>query len=72
MPKLKSCPFCGCSIEIRKFIYPNGDEGLEPYGFHDSWCVLDGVLWSTYPEYGWTEDKLAEAWNRRWEKGDSI
>ena len=67
MPELMPCPFCGCSIGIRKFIYPNGDEGLEPWGYHEENCILDAVIWCTHPEDGWTEDRLAEAWNCRWE-----
>ena len=46
MPKLERCPFCGCSMRIRKFIYPNGDEGLEPCGIHSSavlWMLLYGI-----------------------------
>lgn len=52
-------------MEIRKDSFPNGDPQLEPYGWHDEDCPLSTVLWSTYPEDGWTEEKLAEAWNRR-------
>ncbi len=70
MPKLERCPFCGCSMWIRKFIYPNGDEGLEPDGAHQSGCILDAVIWNTDPMDGWTENEIAEAWNCRWEKGE--
>lgn len=67
MPKLEQCPFCGCGMWIRKFIYPNGEEGIEPAGIHCSGCILDAAMWSTDPADGWTEDKIAEAWNCRWE-----
>lgn len=63
--KLKPCPFCGCSVEIRKDKYPNGDERIEPYGWHDSGCPLDNVLWTFYVEDGCSEDLIAKAWNRR-------
>ena len=70
MPKLEWFPFCGCNMRIKTFKYPNGDEGLEPYGLHLSGCIMHAVIWNTDPLDGWTEDKLAEAWNYRWEKGE--
>lgn len=54
-------------MEIRLEKYPDGSERLEPYGYHEENCVLYAVLWCTYPEDGWTEEKIAEAWNCRWE-----
>ena len=65
MEEMKPCPFCGCGISIHKGAYPNGDEQIEPYGFHDSDCPLNEVLWCMYPEEGWTEEKIVERWNRR-------
>ena len=70
MERLKSCPFCGCSMEIRKGKYPNGDDSLDLSGWHGVDCILNEVTWHTYPEDGWTEEKIAEAWNRRWETHD--
>lgn len=70
MSELMPCPFCGCNMEIRKDKYPDGSERIEPYGYHEENCILDAVLWCTYPEDEWTEDKLAEAWNSRWERGE--
>lgn len=63
--KLKPCPFCGCDMRIYKGKFPNGDDRIEPYGFHNSDCPLHTALWHTYPEDGWTEDNIAERWNRR-------
>lgn len=62
---LKPCPFCGCSMEINTGKYPNGDDRIELYGWHDDFCPLSAVSWVTFPEDGWTSDKIAEAWNRR-------
>ena len=63
MKELKPCPFCGCSMRISKGRYPNGDDEIEPYGWHDSDCPLDSVLW-TFDD-GWNAESVAEAWNRR-------
>jgi len=64
--ELKPCPFCGCSIEIMIGHYPNGDVQIEPYGWHDSNCPLDHVLWCfNVEEDGWTVETVAEDWNRR-------
>jgi hypothetical protein len=63
--ELKPCPFCGCSMKIRKGKYPNGDQLIEPYGWHDEDCPLSAVPWYTWPEDEWTEERIAEAWNRR-------
>lgn len=65
MPELKPCPFCGCNMEIRHDKYPDGSERIEPYGYHEENCILYAVMWCTYPEDGWTADKIAEAWNSR-------
>ena len=65
MSELKPCPFCGCSMKISKGKYPNGDDRIEPYGWHDSECPLNHVLWSYYPEDRDTEESITEAWNRR-------
>lgn len=62
---LEHCPFCGCSMEIEVGKYPNGDPLIEPRGWHDEECPLSTVSWHTYPEDGWTEETLAERWNRR-------
>ena len=69
MSELKPCPFCGCDVTIRKDKYPNGDDRIEPYGYHNLDCPLYAASWHTYPEDGWTEDKIIDAWNRR--VGDS-
>lgn len=63
MPELKPCPFCGCNMEIWKGKFPDGSERIEPYGYHEENCILSAVSWHTYPEDGWAEDKIAEAWN---------
>jgi hypothetical protein len=63
--ELKPCPFCGCSIEIYFGEYPNGDPRIEPRGWHDDDCPLSAVTWHTYPEDGWSEELIAERWNRR-------
>ena len=63
--ELKPCPFCGCNMEIRVGKYPNGDPMNEPIGWHDDSCPLSAVSWYTYPEDGWTEEAIAERWNRR-------
>lgn len=63
--ELKPCPFCGCTMQIHKGTYPNGSQMIEPFGLHYNTCPLSTVTWSTYPEDGWTEEKLAERWNRR-------
>ena len=65
MPELKDCPFCGCEMRIFVGNYPNGDKKIEPQGLHTSDCPLDCVSWHTYPEEGWTEENLANAWNMR-------
>lgn len=65
MDELKYCPFCGCSMQIRIGKYPNGDKLIEPSGWHDEDCPLSAVSWHTYPEDGWTEENLAERWNKR-------
>lgn len=65
MEELKPCPFCGCDMKIYHGTYPNGDEQIELYGFHNFDCPLYTVSWHTYPEDGWTEEKIAERWNRR-------
>ena len=67
--ELKSCPFCGCSMEIRSDRYPNGDKRIEPYGWHDDLCPLNHVLWCFDVEDDWwTEDSVAKSWNRRAEE----
>ena len=63
MQKLKPCPFCGCNMEIRLEKYPDGSERLEPYGYHEENCVLSACLWCTYPEDGWTAEKIERSWN---------
>lgn len=64
--ELKPCPFCGCSMKIIKDKYPNGDPMIEPHGWHDEDCPLSTVSWwQTWPEDGWTEERIAESWNRR-------
>lgn len=68
MIALKPCPFCGCSMEILESNYPNGDKKIEPHGWHDDGCPLGEVLWCLYDEDGWTPEKIAESWNRRWEE----
>lgn len=65
MPDLKSCPFCGCSMEIKTGEYPNGDPLVELAGWHDDDCPLCAASWHTYPEDGWTVENLTERWNRR-------
>jgi len=65
---LKPCPFCGCSMEVQETKYPNGDPQIDMRGWHDENCPLDAVLWCLYPEDGWTLEKVAESWNRRWEE----
>lgn len=65
MNDLKPCPFCGCNMKLWRKKYPDGSEGIEPYGFHEYDCVMDGVLWCLWPEDGWTEEKIADAWNNR-------
>ena len=62
MSELKSCPFCGASIDIWEHKYPNGETFFEPLGWHDEGCILDHVLWCG--DYT-TETELIEAWNRR-------
>ena len=65
-PELKTCPFCGTSMEILTDKYPNGDMNIRPYGWHDENCPLDSVLWCfDVEDGGWTEEKVAEAWNWR-------
>ena len=68
MTELKPCPFCGCSMSIRKDKYPNGDDRIEPYGYHEENCILDAVSWCTYPEDGWTAEKIERSWNGLKEK----
>ena len=66
MAELKPCPFCGCSMEVRSDFYPNGSKRIEPNGWHDPECPLDQVLWCfDVEDDGWTEDTVAESWNRR-------
>ena len=62
---LNSCPFCGCHMMVYQGKYPNGDDRIEPFGFHDTDCPLNSVAWYTYPEDGWTAENLAQRWNRR-------
>ena len=62
MAELKPCPFCGMPASVWKLKYPSGDTCYEPLVLHESWCVLDNVIWCGDYE---TEDDLADAWNRR-------
>lgn len=63
MLELRPCPFCGCNMTISKDQYPDGSERIEPYGYHEENCVLYAVLWCTYPEDGWTAEKIERSWN---------
>lgn len=64
--ELKPCPFCDASMKIRSDKYPNGEQYIRPYGWHDDDCPLNHVLWCFDVEVdGWTEEKVAEAWNWR-------
>ena len=63
--ELKPCPFCECQMKIESGRYPNGDKRIEPYGWHSDNCPLNNVLWCFYSEDGWTEEKVADAWNHR-------
>ena len=65
MNELSNCPFCGCSMKIKIGKYPNGDKLIEPSGWHEDDCPLSAVLWCIYPRDGWTEENLAERWNKR-------
>lgn len=65
MAELKPCPFCGCQMKIASGRYANGDKQIQPYGWHFDDCPLDHVLWCFDVEDGWTEETIAEAWNRR-------
>lgn len=66
MTELKPCPFCGCYMDIQSDFYPNGSKRIEPRGWHDLDCPLDHVLWCfDVEEDGWTEETVAESWNRR-------
>ena len=54
--KLKPCPFCGSNkVEVR-----TDDEGVTWYVF----CNYCGVMCG----YGWFEDDVIGAWNRRAEQ----
>lgn len=65
MIQLKPCPFCGCDMIIRTGEYPNGDPLIEPFGLHNTDCILRHASMHTYPEDGWTAEKIAKAWNDR-------
>lgn len=65
MVRMKPCPFCGCEMKIEKGKYPNGDPKIVPRGFHNLDCILRAASFHTYPEEGWTEEKIAELWNQR-------
>ena len=45
--------------------FKNGDDRIEPYGWHSDDCIMNETSWHTYPEDGWTEEKIADAWNKR-------
>ena len=66
--RLKPCPFCGCSMRVEHREYPNGSHYWEPSGWHDDNCPLDAVLWCMHGEDGWDGQKVAEAWNWRFEE----
>jgi len=55
-------------MEVQETKCPNGDPQIDMRGWHDENCPLDAVLWCLYPEDGWTLEKVAESWNRRWEE----
>lgn len=60
---LKPCPFCGCSMYITKWKYPDGSEAfkvLHEYSFGDD-CILEN---SSLPDFATAEDAI-EMWNRR-------
>ena len=60
---LKPCPFCGCHMEVQRKKNVDGD--IRPNGTHAKNCPLSMATWHMYHEDGWTEEKLAEAWNHR-------
>ena len=65
MDAMKPCPFCGCYMSIEIGRYPNGDVKIVPHGLHDRYCILKAVTFNTYPEDGWTAEKITVLWNRR-------
>jgi len=76
MENMKPCPFCGCDMSVEHEAYPNGDEKIVPYGWHREGCILDSATFHTYPEDGWTIEKIVEEWNKRtcpeWMNGEAL
>lgn len=68
MEQMEPCPFCGCCMELEIGRYPNGDIRMEPHGHHDDVCPLQYVSWHTYPEDGWTPERIISVWNMRHER----
>ncbi len=69
MPELKPCPFCGCSVIIKRRVYPNLSWNYAVDGWHDNGCPLQWL--AIEPEDDddnpLPPEEIAEQWNRRWE-----
>ena len=65
-PHLENCPFCGSSVELKKYKYPSGDIDYCIFGYHDNGCFFEEVVALPTCE---DKDTLIKAWNMRF-KGE--
>lgn len=60
--ELLPCPFCGCSMELERITYPNGESEWQIDGWHSDKCIFEV---SFHIPGSKNKRKLIRAWNRR-------